>query len=50
MESRMPAGDVAYIKSGRCGCCGRELTDPESVWRGIGPVCREKDYFKVAWS
>lgn len=25
--------------SGHCACCGRELTDPESVDRGVGPVC-----------
>lgn len=24
---------------GRCGCCGRKLTVPESVERGIGPEC-----------
>lgn len=27
--------------TGSCSCCGRELTDPESVQRGIGPVCAE---------
>jgi hypothetical protein len=32
---------VTVYHSGRCGCCGRELTDPESVRCGIGPVCRE---------
>ena len=24
---------------GRCGICGKRLTDPESVGRGIGPAC-----------
>jgi hypothetical protein len=24
---------------GRCGCCGRTLTDPQSKLRGIGPEC-----------
>jgi hypothetical protein len=24
---------------GRCGCCGRALTDPDSKMRGIGPEC-----------
>ena len=24
---------------GKCGKCGRKLTDPESIDRGIGPVC-----------
>lgn len=27
---------------GKCGCCGRTLTTPESVLRGIGPVCWER--------
>lgn len=26
----------------RCSCCGRPLTDPESIALGIGPVCRGK--------
>jgi len=30
------------IKTGECGCCGRELTDPNSIEMGIGPVCAEK--------
>lgn len=28
--------------TGECGCCGRELTDPESVKAGIGPICATK--------
>ena len=28
--------------SGECGRCGRELTDPESIARGLGPTCAEK--------
>ncbi len=24
---------------GKCGCCGRTLTVPESITRGIGPEC-----------
>lgn len=24
---------------GRCGCCGRALTKPESIASGFGPVC-----------
>jgi TorA maturation chaperone TorD len=27
---------------GNCSCCGRELTNPESVARGIGPICAER--------
>lgn len=34
---------VAYGRlTGSCSCCGRELTDPVSVERGIGPICAEK--------
>lgn len=34
---------VAYGKrTGTCACCRRELTDPESIDRGIGPVCATK--------
>ncbi|HEY3434266.1 MAG TPA: DUF6011 domain-containing protein [Solirubrobacterales bacterium] len=34
---------IAHGKeSGRCACCGRELTDPESIERGIGPICATK--------
>ena len=39
------AAAVAYGKqTGRCCCCGRELTDPVSVERGIGPIC-EANFF-----
>lgn len=24
---------------GQCGCCGRQLTNPASITRGIGPEC-----------
>ncbi len=27
---------------GKCGCCGRKLTVPESIERGIGPECWSK--------
>jgi len=27
---------------GRCGRCSRPLTTPESIRRGLGPVCNEK--------
>jgi hypothetical protein len=34
---------VAYgQKTGSCGCCGRELTNKESIDLGIGPICRDK--------
>lgn len=28
--------------SGACGACGRELTVPESIATGLGPVCAKK--------
>jgi len=28
--------------SGRCSICSRDLTDPESIERGIGPICAGK--------
>jgi hypothetical protein len=27
---------------GKCGCCGRTLTTPESLDRGIGPECAKR--------
>jgi hypothetical protein len=37
---------TAAIRYGKvsveCSCCGRELTDPRSIERGIGPICAEK--------
>lgn len=32
---------VEFWHEGRCGRCGRRLTVPESIERGIGPVCAE---------
>lgn len=28
--------------TGRCSCCGKELTNDESIKLGIGPICRSK--------
>ena len=34
---------VAYGRqTGSCSCCGRELTDPVSIFGGIGPICLAK--------
>lgn len=34
---------VAHGKrTGNCCCCGRELTNPESLDLGIGPICRDR--------
>lgn len=40
-----PVGDarLAYaMRSGRCSACGRKLTVPASLHRGMGPDCAEK--------
>lgn len=29
-------------RTGTCSCCGRELTNADSIELGIGPICREK--------
>ena len=34
--------DLVFRHSGSCGACGRELTTPESLDSGLGPVCRAK--------
>lgn len=31
--------DIEVYHSGACSRCGRELTTPESIKRGLGPVC-----------
>ena len=31
----------SFYPSGRCGRCGRLLTTPESIERGLGPECAE---------
>lgn len=37
------AAAVAYGKRvGACSCCGKELTNQESIDRGIGPICAGK--------
>lgn len=33
---------VQLWHEGRCGRCGRTLTDPESCARGLGPICAGK--------
>jgi len=37
-DKTLPAG-YAIHHEGKCGCCGRALTVPESIKRGIGPEC-----------
>lgn len=38
----LPAG-LTFWHTGACCACGRQLTDPESIERGIGPICLKKD-------
>lgn len=41
-ETAMSPFDAAKrygYDTGRCSCCGKELTDPKSIAMGIGPVC-----------
>ncbi len=37
-RGEMPS-DADVMHEGRCGVCGRALTVPESIERGIGPEC-----------
>jgi hypothetical protein len=40
IEADPEAAAVLHGKaSGRCAVCSRDLTDPESIERGIGPIC-----------
>jgi hypothetical protein len=34
--------NVEFWHEGKCGCCGRKLTVPESIETGIGPVCTRR--------
>ena len=42
MENPVEAAIQYGRSTGTCSCCGRTLTDPESVAAGIGPVCASK--------
>jgi hypothetical protein len=39
----LPEG-VEIFHEGKCCCCGRKLTTPESVTRGVGPECAKKGF------
>lgn len=41
LGGHMP-GTLEFWHEGRCACCGRRLTDPVSIARGIGPECIKK--------
>lgn len=38
----LPMPQVEVWHEGRCGCCGRPLTVPESIETGLGPECAKK--------
>ena len=40
-KGKMPEG-LEFWHSGSCGRCGRELTVPESIATGLGPICAQK--------
>jgi hypothetical protein len=35
-------GVIEFYHAGRCGRCGRTLTTPESIEKGLGPICAAK--------
>jgi hypothetical protein len=41
--SAMP-NNVEFYHHGHCCVCGRKLTTPESITKGIGPIC-DKEYY-----
>jgi hypothetical protein len=40
-RGELPPGCEVWHE-GRCGCCGRALTVPESIASGLGPVCASR--------
>lgn len=40
VNNSFPLDKVEVWHEGRCGRCGRQLTDPESIASGYGPYCR----------
>lgn len=43
-SNKIPDG-YSILHAGKCCRCGRKLTDPESIKRGIGPECVKHSYF-----
>lgn len=41
MDNPLPAAVAYGRQTGTCSCCGRELTNKESIELGIGPICRD---------
>jgi len=38
--NNLNADEMEIWHEGRCGRCGRSLTDPESIRLGFGPICK----------
>jgi hypothetical protein len=37
-----------FLPSGKCCCCGRQLTTPYSIAKGLGPDCEQQRGRRVA--
>ncbi len=44
LDNKLPE-QVKIFHHGYCGRCGHLLTEPESIQRGLGPVCAAKSIF-----
>lgn len=41
-EDPLTAAKLHGKETGQCSCCGRRLTNPDSIAAGIGPICESK--------
>jgi hypothetical protein len=46
LQDPQKAGEAFALKSKQCYSCGRDLTVPASLFRGLGPVCHAKLFGK----
>ena len=44
-EEFLNRAEALALASGCCACCGRTLTVPASLHRGLGPVCASREAF-----
>lgn len=42
-EDPAPLGEAYALRSGNCYRCGRKLTVPFSIYRGLGPICAGRE-------
>lgn len=42
IRERLPSEKIEFWHEGKCGKCGRVLTVPESIERGLGPICARR--------